>query len=252
MNSLERLREIMKELYQEEKKSEYVQTNFNKIAEKYDLFNDLNSFFLHRIWKNSIISEIRKNSKKENLQCLDLCCGTGDISLRLAEMKESSKVFSVDFSENMLSIARKRLEKNPKSTVQFGDATDLKEFSSASFDAVTIGFGLRNVNQLEKTLSEVFRILKPGGIFINLDVGKVKNPIIRVFADFYFFKIVPILGYLIWGGKNEMFDYLPVSSLKYPGQEELKTIMQKNSFRNVEYRDFVFGNVTMHTGVKPE
>lgn len=242
----------MKELYQEEKKSEYVQTNFNQIAGKYDLFNDLNSFFLHRVWKNSIIGEIRKNSKNESLQCLDLCCGTGDISLRLIEMQESSKVFSVDFSENMLSIAQKRLEKYPKSTVQFGDATNLKDFNDDSFDAVTIGFGLRNVNQLEKTLSEVFRILKPGGIFINLDVGKVKNPIIKIFADFYFFKIVPIMGYLIWGGKNEMFDYLPVSSLKYPGQDELKSIMEKNRFQNVKYRDFVFGNVTMHTGVKPK
>ena len=242
----------MKELYQEEKKSEYVQTNFNQIAGKYDLFNDMNSFFLHRIWKNSIIKEIRKNGKSENLQCLDLCCGTGDISLRLIEMKESSKVYSVDFSENMLSIAKKRLERYPKSTVQFGDATNLQEFKNDSFDAVTIGFGLRNVNQLEKTLSEVYRILKPGGIFINLDVGKVKNPIIRIFADFYFFKIVPIMGYMIWGGKNEMFDYLPVSSLKYPGQDDLKQIMQNNRFQNVLYKDFVFGNVTMHRGIKPK
>jgi demethylmenaquinone methyltransferase/2-methoxy-6-polyprenyl-1,4-benzoquinol methylase len=130
--------------------------------------------------------------------------------------------------------------------------TSLKNFPNESLDVVTIGFGLRNVNNLSKALSEIHRVLKPGGIFINLDVGKVKNPIIRFFADFYFFKIVPIMGYFIWGGKNQMFDYLPVSSLHYPDQENLKKLLEEAGFTNVSYKNFVFGNATMHISYKPK
>ncbi|HMV44185.1 MAG TPA: ubiquinone/menaquinone biosynthesis methyltransferase [Leptospiraceae bacterium] len=218
-------------------KAEFVKSNFDVIASKYDLFNDLNSFFMHRQWKNSIIRKIEQTFPYQKLTCMDLCCGTGDISLRIAELENTKELFSVDFSENMLNIAKQRLTGIPKAKQEVGDATQLKNFANASFDVVTIGFGLRNVDNLEKALSEIYRILKPGGLFINLDVGKVKNPIIRVFADFYFFKIVPLLGYLIWGSKNEMFDYLPVSSLHYPDQENLKKLLEENKFQNVEYKN---------------
>lgn len=231
-------------------KAEFVRTNFDVIASKYDLFNDLNSFYLHRVWKNSIIQLILNSFPKKNLECLDLCCGTGDISVRLTEVDLVTKVYSVDFSDKMLDVARQRLEGISKSKCEIGDATNLKNFPDASFDVVTVGFGLRNVDNLDKALSEIFRVLKPGGIFVNLDVGKVKNPIIRIFADFYFFKIVPLLGYLIWGAKNDMFDYLPVSSLSYPDQDNLKSMIEKAKFQNVEYKNFVFGNVALHWGRK--
>ncbi len=231
-------------------KAEFVRTNFDVIASKYDLFNDLNSFFLHRYWKNSIIQLIQKTFPKKNLDCMDLCCGTGDISVRLTQMDIANNVLSVDFSENMLNVARERLAGISKSKLEIGDATNLKNFSNASFDVVTVGFGLRNVDNLSKALSEIYRVLKPGGLFINLDVGKVKNPIIRLFANFYFFRIVPLIGYIIWGAKNDMFDYLPVSSLSYPDQENLKSMIEQAKFQNVEYKNFVFGNVAMHWGIK--
>ncbi|MDX1957184.1 MAG: ubiquinone/menaquinone biosynthesis methyltransferase [Leptospiraceae bacterium] len=233
-----------------EKKAEFVRTNFDIIASKYDLFNDLNSFFLHRLWKNQIPELIRSKLKKNNLNCLDLCCGTGDISVRLANMQETEKLFAVDFSENMIDVARHRLMNKSNSIVQIGDATNLKDFSNESLDVVTVGFGLRNVDNLDGAISEIHRVLKKGGLFLNLDVGKVKNPIIRLFADFYFFKIVPILGYIIWGGKNKMFDYLPVSSLTYPAQEELATKLTRLGFQNVGFKNFVFGNAVLHFGEK--
>ena len=165
-------------------------------------------------------------------------------------MNLSKKVTSVDFSEKMLSVAKERLKGITKSTLDIGDATNLKNLAANKFDVVTVGFGLRNVDNLDKALSEIYRVLKPGGLFINLDVGKVKNPLIRFFADFYFFKIVPLMGYLIWGAKNDMFDYLPVSSLSYPDQEKLKSLFKKSKFQNVGYKNFVFGNVAMHWGRK--
>lgn len=231
-------------------KAEFVRTNFDVIASKYDLFNDLNSFFLHRHWKNSIIRKIKQTFPYQGITCMDLCCGTGDISLRITELENAREIYSVDFSEKMLNIAKNRLTDIPKAKQDIGDATNLKNFSNSSFDVVTIGFGLRNVDNIEKAIGEIYRILKPGGLFINLDVGKVPNSVIRLFADFYFFKIVPLMGYLIWGSKNEMFDYLPVSSVHYPDQENLKKLLEANKFQNVEYKNFVFGNVAMHWCMK--
>ncbi|MFB5753437.1 MULTISPECIES: bifunctional demethylmenaquinone methyltransferase/2-methoxy-6-polyprenyl-1,4-benzoquinol methylase UbiE [Leptospira] len=234
-------------------KAGFVRENFNKIAKKYDRFNDWNSFLLHRVWKNSLVQEV-ENNFSGHLHVLDLCCGTGDISLRLGNSSFVDRVTCVDFSENMLEIAKTRLEKQAqKGRIHFerGDATKLIQFQNSQFDVVSIGFGLRNVDDLSKAIGEIFRVLKPGGMFLNLDVGKVKNPWIRWIADFYFFRIVPILGYILWGGKNEMFDYLPVSSLSYPDQETLKSIFEKEGFQEVRYKNFVFGNVTLHVAKKP-
>lgn len=236
-----------------EEKAGFVRENFNRIAEKYDRFNDWNSFLLHRLWKNRLVKEVEKNLDS-HLKVMDLCCGTGDISVRLENSPSVDHVTCVDFSENMLEIAKTRLQKKAEEgrvDFQVGDATKLKNFKNSQFDAVSIGFGLRNVDDLPKAISEIHRILKPGGLFLNLDVGKVKNPLIRWAADFYFFKIVPILGYILWGGKNEMFDYLPVSSLSYPSQEKLKSILEENGFRDVRFQNFVFGNAVLHIAKKP-
>lgn len=230
-------------------KADFVKDNFGKIASKYDLFNDLSTFFMHRLWKGEMISAIQKRGFKKPV-CADLCCGTGDISLLINKKLLVETVYSIDFSENMLEIAKNRLKNYPLNHIQLGDATNLKDFSDSSVDVVTVGFGLRNVSSLEKSISEIYRILKKDGIFVNLDVGKVRLPVIKWFANFYFFKIVPILGYIISGKQNKMFDYLPVSSLYYPDQDVLKEILENQGFRNVQYKDFVFGNATMHWGMK--
>ncbi|TGK33887.1 ubiquinone/menaquinone biosynthesis methyltransferase [Leptospira gomenensis] len=238
---------------QADRKAGFVRENFDRIARKYDLFNDLNSFLMHRLWKNRLVREMEKNLS-QGLTVMDLCCGTGDISVRMEASASVDRVTCVDFSENMLAVAKNRLQKPAaKGRVRFevGDATRLGNFGDSEFDAVSIGFGLRNVDDLPKALQEIHRILKPGGIFLNLDVGKVKLPLVRAFADFYFFRIVPLMGYMIWGGKNDMFDYLPVSSLSYPDQDTLRTILETTGFEQVRYRNFVFGNAVLHIGRKP-
>ncbi|WP_155119637.1 ubiquinone/menaquinone biosynthesis methyltransferase [Leptospira weilii] len=233
-------------------KAGFVRENFNKIAMKYDRFNDWNSFLLHRVWKNRLVREVEKNLSGR-LYVMDLCCGTGDISVRLENSRSIEHVTCVDFSENMLAIAKTRLGKQAETgrvRFEIGDATQLVNFQNSQFDAVSIGFGLRNVDDLSKAIGEILRVLKPGGLFLNLDVGKVKNPWVRRLADFYFFKVVPILGYILWGGKNEMFDYLPVSSLTYPDQETLKSILEQQGFQEVRFQNFVFGNAVLHIAKK--
>lgn len=228
-------------------KAKFIQSNFDRIAEKYDLFNDIGTFCLHRLWKNEMLKLIKKQNFHSPI-CLDLCCGSGDISVRLHSLKGT--VYSVDFSEQMLSIAKARLIKYPNSIVQHGDATNLHQFSDNQFDVITVGFGLRNVDNLSKALDEIYRVLKPNGIFVNLDVGKVTIPVIREIANFYFFKIVPKISFLVYGKKDEMFEYLPISSLYYPDQKKLKLMLESTGFQNVVYKNFVFGNTTLHIGTK--
>ncbi|MDZ4726117.1 MAG: ubiquinone/menaquinone biosynthesis methyltransferase [Leptospira sp.] len=233
-----------------EKKPEYVRINFDHIAKAYDRFNDWNSFFLHRKWKNWMISQA-KSLVPEAKVAIDLCCGTGDITLRLAnEFPQLEKITGLDFSEKMLSFAKHKVTEFPNVKVEIGDVMDLKGFQDNTVDLVTMGFGLRNVSDLKKCLTEIKRILKPNGLFINLDVGRVRPKFLKKFADFYFFRVVPLFGYLIFGKKHEMFDYLPHSSTTYPDQETLQKILLEIGFLDVHFKNFVFGNAVAHLAKK--
>ncbi|TGL55496.1 ubiquinone/menaquinone biosynthesis methyltransferase [Leptospira kemamanensis] len=232
----------------QEKKPEYVRKNFDGIAKAYDRFNDWNSFFLHRIWKDWVVKEA-KRSVPHAKSALDLCCGTGDITYRLSLDPDLETVVGLDFSEQMLSYAFPKVEGQPVKLI-VGDAMNLKKFPEGSFDIVTMGFGLRNVSDLRLCLQEIKRVLKKEGVFVNLDVGRVRPRFLKFFADFYFFKIVPLFGYLLYGKQNEMFDYLPHSSKTYPDQETLQTILIEVGFKEVWFRNFVFGNAVAHVAKK--
>jgi demethylmenaquinone methyltransferase/2-methoxy-6-polyprenyl-1,4-benzoquinol methylase len=123
-------------------------------------------------------------------------------------------------------------------------------FPDANFDAVTIGYGLRNVPDLNGCLQEILRVLKPGGVMVSLDVGKVRLPIIAELNNFYFFRVVHFIGNMLMPGQ-EMFQYLPHSSLKYPNQELLKRMMLQTGFKQAEIHDFIFGASTVHVAFKP-
>lgn len=233
----------------QEKKPEYVRKNFDGIARAYDRFNDWNSFFLHRIWKDWVVKEAKKEVPHAT-SALDLCCGTGDITYRLSLDSHLKTVVGLDFSEQMLSYAFPKVEGKTQVKLIVGDAMDLKQFPEGSFDIVTMGFGLRNVSDLKKCLFEIKRVLKKDGVYVNLDVGRVRPKFLKFFADFYFFKIVPLFGYLLYGKQNEMFDYLPHSSKVYPDQESLSLILKEVGFSDVRFQNFVFGNAVAHIARK--
>ena len=230
-------------------KYQYIHDNFNDIATSYNLFNDLSTFFLHRLWKRKII-KIIEQTKKKNLKAVDLCCGTGDIAVELCKSKSVIEVQAIDFSENMIEVAQNRLSKYQNVTCKLGDATNLISIKSNSYDVVTMGFGLRNVVSIEKALNEVSRILKKNGIFICLDIGKVKLKIIRKLANLYFFKVVPKIGNMLHKNKNGMFKYLPMSSINYPNQKEICIHLEKIGLHNITTEEFAFGNVVLHKGEK--
>ena len=229
-----------------EEKSVYVEQMFNKIAQKYDLFNDIITFGMHRQWKRFVARQTNLHAEQS---CLDLCCGTGDIAREVLRQYPSSKVTGLDFSEEMLNIAESK--NNNEITVQYipGDAMNIP-FQDAAFDAVTIGYGMRNVQNISQFLREILRVLKPEGVLVSLDVGKVRIPILAELNHFYFFHIVPLVGKLLMPGEK-IFKYLPESSLEYPNQESLTNLMIETGFEKVGFHNFVFGASTVHVAYKP-
>ncbi|MDX2472045.1 MAG: bifunctional demethylmenaquinone methyltransferase/2-methoxy-6-polyprenyl-1,4-benzoquinol methylase UbiE [SAR324 cluster bacterium] len=233
------------EIPQDEEKYQYVQSRFSAIAAKYDLFNDLITQGMHRYWKNCVrdAAELTQGD-----QALDICCGTGDITMRLREKTgDTGLTVGLDFSHGMLDTAQTRGLQEGCLLVQ-GDATKLP-FANESFDAVTVGYGLRNLVDINAGLNEVYRILKPGGRFISLDMGKVKNPLIKGIFDFYFFQIVPRIGKALYPNES-MFDYFPQSAVEYPSQEKLKEMLEVVGFAKVDFTNFHFGGVVMHVARK--
>jgi demethylmenaquinone methyltransferase / 2-methoxy-6-polyprenyl-1,4-benzoquinol methylase len=199
----------------DQEKSVYVRSKFSVIADRYDLFNDIITQGMHRYWKAFLV---RKAGLKVGDSALDICCGTGDITQRLSRAVENSgNITGLDFSTGMLKVAQSRSA--AESLFIQGDAMVLP-IKSNSQDAITVGFGLRNLINIEACLTEVYRVLKPGGRFLSLDMGKVSIPLVRELFRFYFFVVVPRIGKWIYP-KETFFDYFPHSSLAYPSQKKL-------------------------------
>jgi len=226
-------------------KADYVQNKFTDISEKYDLFNDLFTLGMHRYWKGFLV---KKTDLKSDDYALDICCGTGDITDRIEKVVGSQGLaMGLDFSQGMLNIAKSRKQSANKHFI-CASASEIP-YKNNSLHAVTVGFGLRNLVDIESCLKEVYRVLKPGGRFVCLDVGKVKIPIVKQLFQFYFFRIVPIIGRIIYPGE-EFFSYFPESSVQYPSQEKLAGLLEKTGFINVEYTNFYFGSTVIHYAQK--
>lgn len=230
-------------------KSAKVQKMFSSIAPRYDLLNSILSLGLHKRWKRRAV---REAGLKEGDSVLDLCSGTGDIAIYLAKkVGLKGRVVALDFSTEMLELAQKKAWKEAVQEVidfQTGDATDL-DFANDSFNAVTIGFGIRNVDKIEKAFIEIYRVLKPGGKVICLEFSQPTSAFVRTLYDFYSFQIIPRIGGLI--SKNfDAYYYLPASIREFPNQDGLKLLMDKVGFKNAYYTNLTFGIVALHVGEK--
>ena len=234
---------------QGENKVSYIQNLFSNIAGSYDLLNDLMTFFLHKKWKRKCIESASPNIEYNNkVKVLDLCTGTGDMAFMWSENPKVIKAIGLDSCVPMLDVAEQKLNKeNPdlKEKLYFmeGDALALP-FQENYFDAITVGFGLRNVSNLDKSIEEIYRVLKPGGFIASLDLG---HPESKSFYNFYknvFLKLVPVLG-AIFAGNQSAYDYL-VNSLDYwPTQKELSQKFWDAGFSRSHYKNLMFGTIAI-------
>jgi demethylmenaquinone methyltransferase/2-methoxy-6-polyprenyl-1,4-benzoquinol methylase len=220
---------------------------FASIARRYDLLNDLQSFGLHRLWKRRVVSLA---AVKPGDSALDLCCGTGDIAFALAQ--KGAETTGLDFSEKMLEIARFRLQKAESDThkIQFlqGDAQQLP-FPDATFDAVTMGYGLRNLSNWQTGLSEMVRVAKPGGRIVILDFGKPANALWRKLYFTHLRCSVPIVG-LLFAGRADAYAYIFESLRHYPAQWGVAEKMRDLKLADTKIVNFVGGAMSINYGVK--
>ena len=218
---------------------------FNKVSKKYDLMNDLMSLGIHRIWKKNLIQMMNPSDKK---RLIDVACGTGDISkLYLEATNYNSTVLCVDPNINMIKECKKNL-KNYKNIKWEVCSAERLNVTDNSFDFYTISFGLRNTKDLNKSLKEAFRVLKPGGRFLCLEFSKISNPNLKFIYKNYS-KLIPKIGKIIVG-KSEPYEYLVESIDKFINQNQLIDLMEKNGFENCKYRDLTGGIVSIHSGWK--
>lgn len=209
---------------------------FAAIARRYDLLNDLMSLGLHRCWKQRLIELAGQPH-----DALDLCCGTGDIAQRM-----SGHVIGADFTDEMLRIAATRTTR-----VRWIQADALcLPFPDASFDVVSVGYGLRNLADLDAGLREIHRVLRPGGKLLSLDFGKPEN---RLWRSLYFAHLrfwLPVLGH-IFVGNAAAYGYILASLQAYPAQRGVKEMMERNGFTECGFEEFAAGAMAINFGIKP-
>lgn len=227
------------------KNKKLVNQVFNKVYDKYDLMNDLMSLGIHRDWKNKLVKMINPS---EGDKLIDVGCGTGDIGKIYSDVtSKKSEVVSIDPNIKMIRKGQNRL-KNYKNIVwKQGSGENLDE-DNETFDFYTISFGLRNTEDINKTISEAYRVLKKGGRFFCLEFSKIENEGLELIYKQYS-KLLPHIGkYIV--GDSQPYSYLIDSINSFLNQEELLDILKENKFENCEYRNISGGIVAIHSGWK--
>ena len=222
-----------------------VQNVFDKVYDQYDLMNDFMSLGIHRLWKKSLINMMNPSSNKK---LVDVACGTGDIAkIFLKYTNKPSNITCVDPNEGMIQKGKKKLNNFKKLNWVVASAEKLP-LPNNSFDFYTISFGLRNTKNLNKSLNEAYRVLKPGGRFLCLEFSKIQNSNLDFLYKNYS-KIIPKIGKLVVGEKSP-YEYLVKSIKNFVNQGELISLMKNNNFEKCTYRNLSGGIVSIHSGWK--
>ena len=222
-----------------------VQNVFDQVYDQYDLMNDFMSFGIHRIWKKNLLNMMNPS---KNQKLIDVACGTGDIAkLYLKYVNELSEITCVDPNEGMINKGKEKLNEYKNLKWLISPAEKLPVIDN-SFDFYTISFGLRNTKDLNKSLAEAHRVLKPGGRFLCLEFSKIQNSNLNYIYKNYS-KIIPTIGKYIVGEKQP-YEYLIKSIENFVNQDELLDLMKKQNFKNCTYRNLSGGIVSIHSGWK--
>ena len=219
---------------------------FHSVAAKYDVMNDLMSGGLHRLWKAFTIAQA---GVRPGFKVLDIAGGTGDLAKAFAaKAGPSGEVWLSDINESMLRVGRDRLLNNGQPTPTLLCDAEKLPFADNYFDRVSVAFGLRNMTHKDQALSEMHRVLKPGGKLLVLEFSKVV-PLLKKPYDVYSFSVLPWLGKRI-AGDADSYRYLAESIRMHPDQDTLKSMMQDAGFGRVDYFNLTAGVAALHTGIK--
>jgi|TARA_B110000211_G_scaffold218627_1_gene263639 demethylmenaquinone methyltransferase/2-methoxy-6-polyprenyl-1,4-benzoquinol methylase len=228
-----------------EDKTKLVNSVFNAVHEKYDFMNDVMSLGVHRIWKKNMINWMKP---QKNSSLIDVASGTGDLAKIFSEKtKNNGNVFCVEPNEGMFKMGKNKL-KFYKNISWHPSPAEKLPFKDNTFDFYTIGYGIRNVSNINKCLKEAFRVLKTGGRFMCLEFSKIENELLNKFYGQYS-KIIPFIGKRIVG-TSKPYEYLVSSIEKFYNQEQLLKLIEDNGFQNVEFRNLSNGISAIHSGWK--
>ncbi|MDA9733805.1 bifunctional demethylmenaquinone methyltransferase/2-methoxy-6-polyprenyl-1,4-benzoquinol methylase UbiE [Candidatus Pelagibacter sp.] len=226
-------------------KKDLVENVFNQVFNKYDLMNDFMSMGVHRYWKKSLINMMNPRDKRK---LIDVACGTGDVGkLFLDCTNKEAEITCIDPNKRMIAQGKQKLS-NYKNIKWVISPAEKLPIADNSFDYYTISFGLRNTKNLNKALSEAYRVLKPGGRYLCLEFSKIQNANLDFIYKNYS-KLIPIIGQFVVGEK-EPYEYLIKSIEQFINQDELIELMEKNNFHKCSYRNLSGGIVSIHSGWK--
>jgi demethylmenaquinone methyltransferase/2-methoxy-6-polyprenyl-1,4-benzoquinol methylase len=226
-----------------EGKKEQVEQMFDNIAHRYDFLNHLLTVGIDILWRKKAIRIIKAYQPKV---IMDMATGTGDFALDASEMMALDKLIALDLSEEMLAIGRKKIQKPAHKVIEYvkGDSENLA-FPDNSFDAMTAGFGVRNFENLEKGLAEMFRVLKPGAPLVILEVSQPDNAFLKAIFSIYFKGILPLVGRL-FSKDHRAYTYLPESVEAFPKGVAFENILKKVGFKNAKYQALTLGICAMY------
>lgn len=236
----------MKPYNTDQTKKEEVREMFDNIAPKYDLLNHTLSMSIDRVWRRRVVGEVRRAKPG---RILDVATGTGDLAIAMARRIRDVQVLGVDLSEQMLAVARRKIEArglDGRIVLDRGNAERLA-VADASVDVATVAFGVRNFGDLGAGLRELARTIKPGGKVVILEFSRPRNRVFRALYEFYSYKILPRIGGLVSRDKRA-YEYLPASVGEFPAPEEFMAMMARAGFRNCRARSQSFGIAQIYIG----
>ena len=239
----------MKPYNEEQSKKEQVEQMFDNIAPTYDRLNHIMSLNIDRMWRRRVMRIVRR-SKAHKI--MDVATGTGDLAIAMAKRVDRTQILGVDLSEEMLAVARRKVEKQgleERIMLEKGDAENLTMVTTESIDAATVAFGVRNFENIERGLSEIYRTLKPGGKLVVLEFSMPKNRLVRWVYSQYAHRLLPRIGGMISKDK-QAYTYLPDSVEEFPSPERFAEILRGVGFKSVKTRSQSFGIAYIYDATK--
>lgn len=239
----------MKPYNEEQSKKEQVEQMFDNIAPTYDRLNHVLSFNIDRIWRKRVMRIVRRSHPA---MIMDIATGTGDLAIAMAKRTEGAKILGIDLSEEMLRVARDKVAKlgfSERIVLQKGDAENLHTVADSSIDVVTVAFGVRNFEHLEKGLSELYRCLKPGGKLVVLEFSIPRNRLIRWVYAQYSHRLLPRIGAMI-SKDRQAYDYLPDSVEEFPSPERFMETLRGVGFTDTKAKSQSCGIAHIYCATK--